>query len=207
MVADDGWGLLHYQWWIRLALMVDNSLTYTGWTGNERRKTYYSILRVYWTWKVLHLRRIDGYSWRRFILARLNGYMNVMLWRAAVDLSVFDQTRWAYHRLFFSLIDKAFPLDLALQLCIKITKAFRSVEHRYTLWVCSDEEIAFRPVASLLVSSAFNKLTILIRQCSNNCRVVWTLWLHRLWNKIDWLFDLRHKMHHIPRQGLYRRHW
>lgn len=187
--------------------MVDNGLANAGWTGNKRRKVNHSILGVNWTWHLLYLWRVDGYSRSRFILARLNGNMDIMLRRTAVALPFFDHTHLAYHWSFLRLIGKTFPLDLALQPSIEIAKSFRSVEHRYTLWIGSDEEVTFWPVASLLISSAFNKLTILILQCSNKCRTIWSLMLHMLWYKIEWLFDLRHKMHYIPIRRLNRWHW
>lgn len=207
MVIDDGWRLLNDQWWICLVLMVDNGLANAGWTGNKRRKVNNSILGINWAWDLLYLWRVDGDSRGCFILTRLNGYMDIMLRRTAVDLPIFDHTHWIYDGSLLRLIGKAFPLDLALQLSIEIAKSFRSVEYGYTLWIGSDEEVTFRPVTSLLISSAFNKLTILMLLWSNKCRANWTLVLYLLWYEIDWLFDLRHKMHHIARRRLYRWHW
>ena len=113
--------------------MVDNGLADVGRTGDERRKAYHSILGVNGAWDLLCLRRVDGDSRSGFILARLNCYMDVMLRRTAVALPIFYHTPWKSYWLSFILLCKAFPLDLALQLCIEIAKAFRSVEHRYTL--------------------------------------------------------------------------
>ena len=78
-MVDDGWWLLDNQWWISLALMVDNCMTYAGWTGREGRKAYHSILGVNWTRRMLQLRRVDSNCWSSFVLTRLYSYMDIML--------------------------------------------------------------------------------------------------------------------------------